>query len=86
MLGTISALDALSLYGGAWTVMNLVWLLAEVRHMRALRMSHCFTPVSPLPLAPAVWLVGFVCCLFWGVWFLLFVFACHLVLQVSGGF
>ena len=29
--------------------------------MRALRMSHCFTLVSPSPLALAAWLVGFVC-------------------------
>ena len=25
------------------------WLLAGVQHMRVLRMSHCFTLVSPFP-------------------------------------
>ena len=35
--------------------------------MRALRMSHCFTLVSPFLLALAVWLVGavFGCFLVW---------------------
>ena len=55
--------------------------------MRALRTFHCLTPVSPLPLAPAVSLV-----VFFGGWFcfgflfvLRVVFVC-LVLQGPGGF
>ena len=29
--------------------LELVWLLVGVQHMRVLRMSHCFTLVSPPP-------------------------------------
>ncbi len=55
--------------------------------MRALRTFHCLTPVSPLPLAPAVSLV--VCfggCFCFGLLFVLWVVFVCLVLQVSGGF
>ena len=41
------------------------WLLAGVQHMRVLRMSHCFTLVSPFPshLPPVVVVVVLWLCL-----------------------
>ena len=56
-----------ALLGQLWTM----WLLAEVQHMRVLRMSHCFTLVSPPPFCTCRFVL---CCSVVGV-----VLVCFLV-------
>ena len=53
--------------------LELVWLLAGAQHMRALRMSHCLTLVSPPSGTCRV--AGLFCCVFVCVVFCL-LFSC----------